>query len=180
MRTRENRQKILSKLAETGRSLTFVGNLLGFSHDALWKWKKEDPEFAAEVDAAIQGPGTDKLEDVAMDHAVNGWPEPLTYQGEITYQYKGWKTEKYKKADGTEGRKRVPNWILDAKGNRIPETITRYDHAFMGRMLDRRRPVASKVELDTGPSLEQMLAEMNKKAKAAVATAKKAKRRPYI
>lgn len=162
VRTALNRQKLLEVIEKTGRSLTFAANLLGIGHTAAWAWKREDKDFSAAVDDAINGAGTDRLEDVAMLHAEEGWEEPLTYQGEISYKYNGYKYKAYKKADGSNGRRMVPDWLLDKKGNKIPETIRRFDHNLMTRMLDRRRPVAEKREVEVGPDLAELLTQMNK------------------
>jgi hypothetical protein len=39
------------------------------------------------MESIIAGPGSDKLESVALDHAINGVKKPITWQGRVTDEY---------------------------------------------------------------------------------------------
>lgn len=53
----------------------------GIARNALYLWKKDDPEFAAEWEAALIA-GGETLEEEAVRRARDGWDEPVWYQGE--------------------------------------------------------------------------------------------------
>lgn len=54
-----------------GGSITLAADAAGISRNALNVWKREDDEFAAEMADAIEQ-GTDRLEDAAVERAING------------------------------------------------------------------------------------------------------------
>jgi len=70
IRTEENREKFLAALRE-GFSIANAAGAAGAGRGAMYVWRKEDPEFAADWDDAIEV-GTDKLEDEARRRAMNG------------------------------------------------------------------------------------------------------------
>ena len=69
-RTDEKRARFLAQLAD-GQSIGAACKAGGFVRDTAYRWRKEDPAFAAEWDAAIEQ-GTDELEDVAIKRARDG------------------------------------------------------------------------------------------------------------
>jgi hypothetical protein len=62
--------RVLRALAKGG-SLTLAADAAGMSRNALNMWRLADEEFAAEMADAIEQ-GTDRLEDVAVERAING------------------------------------------------------------------------------------------------------------
>lgn len=52
----------------------------GISRDAAYRWRADDPEFAAAWETALQV-GITRLEDVAHNRAFEGWEEPVFHQG---------------------------------------------------------------------------------------------------
>jgi hypothetical protein len=88
VRTDENRQCILTALAKGG-SLTFAAQAAGMSRNTLHVWRTEDEAFAAECADAIEQ-GTDRLEDVAIDRAINGNSDTM-----LIFMLKGRRREKF-------------------------------------------------------------------------------------
>ena len=164
-RTAENREKILQVLAAQACSLSAAAVACGVGARTVYEWKAEDEDFAAAINAVDSGPKADALEEVGLNHAINGVPEPVVFQGRLQYLMTVKKTVKVNKKTGKKTTRLSYEPLLDEKGELIPLTVTKYDHGLLIRMLDRTRPVAEKVEHDIGPSLEQLLSEMNKEDK---------------
>lgn len=79
IRTPANREKFLTALSE-GASITSAAKACGSLRQTFYRWRSEDPAFAAEWDEAIEA-GTDLLEDEARRRAVDGVEKPIFYQG---------------------------------------------------------------------------------------------------
>lgn len=62
-------------------NITAVRKLLGVKRTTFYSAKEADPEFAKAVNAAKED-GYDMMEAEAHSRAVNGWQEPVWYQGE--------------------------------------------------------------------------------------------------
>jgi hypothetical protein len=141
-RTPERRKKIIENLA-SGKyfTLSSAAAAAGMSNTAVYAWKRDDETFRAEVEDAVKGPGTDPIENVCTDHAVNGWLEPVIFQGVQQYVT----TPEIQMVEGEDGEEVptiVQKAVLDENGNPIPLMIRKYDHGLATRMLDRRRPVS--------------------------------------
>ena len=75
IRTPEKRAAFLSALAECG-NVADAARLAQVARNALYLWKKDDPDFAAEWEAALAA-GGDNLEEEAIRRARDGWEEPV-------------------------------------------------------------------------------------------------------
>lgn len=73
------RRAFLAALAATG-NITLAAERADVPRPTLYVWRKRLPEFAAAWAEALET-GTDALEDVAVQRAVAGTPEPVFYQG---------------------------------------------------------------------------------------------------
>lgn len=162
IRTPEMREKILNVLRETGGSLSCAAITCGIGVRTAYDWQADDDDFRLEILEASNGPGADKLEDVAMNHAVNGVPEPVIFQGQQQYVMKLVEKTRTSKKTGIKTKYWKQEPVFDEKGQPIPLVVMKFDHGLLTRMLDRRRPVASLNKIDIGPGLEQLLTEMNK------------------
>lgn len=80
-KTPENIEKFLTTLADGG-TIAAGAKAAGVHRATAYKWRDEDPEFAAAWDEAIEQ-GTDALEDEAKRRAVEGVKEPVFHKGEI-------------------------------------------------------------------------------------------------
>lgn len=60
---------------KNGLSMVAAADAAGVSRVAIWKWRRDDEEFAKQVEDAIEA-GTDRLEDEAYRRA-RGWNEPV-------------------------------------------------------------------------------------------------------
>jgi hypothetical protein len=69
IRTAKNRRKVLAALAE-GWSVHAAAERTGIGYTSLFEWRQADPEFAAEVEAAMEA-ATDLLEDEARRRAMD-------------------------------------------------------------------------------------------------------------
>lgn len=88
IRTDENKVRVLRALAKGG-SYTLAADAAGCSRDALFRWKADDEEFASQCLDAIEQ-GTDRLEDVAIERAVNGNSDTM-----LIFTLKGRRREKW-------------------------------------------------------------------------------------
>jgi hypothetical protein len=88
IRTNENRMRVLRALANGG-SYTKAADAAGVSRDALFRWKADDEDFNAQCLDAIEQ-GTDRLEDVAIQRAVEGSSDTM-----LIFTLKGRRREKW-------------------------------------------------------------------------------------
>jgi hypothetical protein len=82
IRTQERRRKFITSLMETGGNVSRSCNLAGLGRRSAYDWRRDDPEFAAEWDEAVNI-GLDALEAEARRRAFEGIEEPVFYKGEI-------------------------------------------------------------------------------------------------
>lgn len=88
IRTDENRRRILKALARGG-SYTLAAEAADIGRTALHAWLNDDEEFKAECLGAIEA-GTDRLEDVAVQRAVDGGSDTM-----LIFTLKGRRREKW-------------------------------------------------------------------------------------
>ena len=105
-------QEFLNELAETGNVLA-TAKMLNLSRRDLYRVRKEDPDFHAAWEEAMDQ-AADHLEAEARRRAVEGWEEPVFYQGIETglvrkysdtlliFLLKGARPEKYRDRVSTE------------------------------------------------------------------------------
>lgn len=74
--------QFLDELAASGNVL-HTAEMLNLDRRALYRLRKEDAEFAAAWDEAMEQ-AADALEVEARRRALEGWDEPVFYQGEQT------------------------------------------------------------------------------------------------
>lgn len=136
-RTPKKRELFLDMLAETG-NVTKACASADIGHTTVYQWRKDDPEFAEQWDRALDI-AADILELEARRRAVDGVDEPLTHNGQITYQY----TEALdangnimRHSDGTP----IMRPILDANGNKIPVTVKKYSDTLLIFLLKGNKP----------------------------------------
>lgn len=91
--------------------------------------KNNDADFAAAMAEAMEE-AVDMAEAEAWRRGVHGFNEPLTHQGQITYE-----TETYVAEDLTTQHR----FKLDPDGNRIPVTIRKHSDALLALVLKGRR-----------------------------------------
>lgn len=88
IRTDENRARVLRALAKGG-SYTLAADAAGISRDALFRWKADEEAFQAECLDAIEA-GTDRLEDVAVQRAIEGGSDTM-----LIFMLKGRRRDKW-------------------------------------------------------------------------------------
>lgn len=105
-------QQFLDELAESGNVLA-TAEMLNLDRRALYRLRKEDPEFAHGWDEAMDQ-AADALEVEARRRAVEGWDEPVFYQGIesgmvrkfsdtlLIFLLKGARPEKFRERTSTE------------------------------------------------------------------------------
>lgn len=81
IRTDENRKSFLEALATHG-NITQACRDSRLSRCAVYDWRDDEPEFAAEWLEA-QDRGTDAIEDEAHRRAVQGTQRPVFYEGQV-------------------------------------------------------------------------------------------------
>jgi hypothetical protein len=81
-RTQEKRQKFLLALVETGGNVSLSCDLAGLKRRSAYDWRRDDAEFAAEWDEAVNR-GLDALEAEARRRAYEGVDEPVFYKGVV-------------------------------------------------------------------------------------------------
>lgn len=80
IRTSEKRSEFLSALADCG-NVADAARQTGIARNALYLWKRDDPGFAEEWEAALTA-GGENLEEEAIRRARDGWEEPVWYKGD--------------------------------------------------------------------------------------------------
>lgn len=113
--TDEVAQKFLATLME-GWSPTRAAEVAGSPRATFYALRENDDRFRALWDTAVEA-GSDKLEDAAKSRSIDGWVEPVFYQGEacglvrkfsdtlLMFQLNGRRPEKYRqniKVDGPD------------------------------------------------------------------------------
>lgn len=69
--------------------MTLAAQAAGISRNALHVWRSEDPDFAAAYDDALEQ-GTDRLEDVAVQRAIDGGSDTM-----LIFMLKGRRRDKW-------------------------------------------------------------------------------------
>lgn len=77
--TSEKEAEFLTFIAETA-NVTRASEKIGMSRQRMYELRDEDPDFRKRWDAAVEI-GTDALEDEATRRALEGWEDPVFYQG---------------------------------------------------------------------------------------------------
>jgi hypothetical protein len=78
---RQRHTKFLELLALTG-NVSHAVKLAGLGRRSVYDRRERDPEFARDWDDALQV-SYDAIEHAVRNRAVEGWEEPVFYQGEI-------------------------------------------------------------------------------------------------
>jgi hypothetical protein len=66
---------------EKGQNIEAAAVIAGYGRRTVFKWRKDDPAFE-EMFAEAYEAGSAYFETVARDRAIDGWEEPVFYQGE--------------------------------------------------------------------------------------------------
>lgn len=110
--TQEKKEAFLEFLSSTG-NITQAAQHAGVSRRTVYDHKAADPDFEKAWDAAEQL-GLDAMEDEVTRRGVEGWDEPVWYQGEqcgvvrkfsdtlLMYRLNGGRPEKYRQRVSTE------------------------------------------------------------------------------
>lgn len=80
--TPEKQEEFLRIIAETA-NVTRAAAAIGMGRQYMYEIRAEDADFRKLWDEAVEV-GTDALEDEATRRAVEGWEEPVFYQGQQT------------------------------------------------------------------------------------------------
>lgn len=80
VRTLNTREAFIAALTESG-NVTKSCQMVGIGRMTAYDWRREDPDFAAAWDAALEV-GIDGLEDEANRRGHDGWDEPVFFQGQ--------------------------------------------------------------------------------------------------
>ena len=126
----EHRIAFLEELGAFG-TIRAACDRSGVSYWAAWNLRRQDPEFAKMVTAALED-ANDRLEHVALSRAILGFDRPVVYKGIVTI-----------KADGS------------------PVVIRDYDHRLMETLLKGRRYKDQAVQVTGqggGPIVIKLLA----------------------
>lgn len=110
----------------------------GVNRTTAWRARETDEEFAKAWDDALAD-GVDKAEQAAFLRAVDGFEEPIVYQGRIMWRYEVQRDEEGNPVidELTGTPKYVP--VLDATGNPVPQTIRKHSDALLALILKGRR-----------------------------------------
>lgn len=104
--TEEARKKFLATLME-GWSPLRAAQVAGHPRTTFYNLREDNEQFKIAWDAAIEA-GSDLLEDTAKKRSIDGWLEPVFYQGEqcgtvrkfsdtlLMFQLNGRRPEKYR------------------------------------------------------------------------------------
>lgn len=136
---------VLSDGCNVGKACAAVG----ISRQTAYNWREDDPEFAIKWDRALKI-GVSALEDEAHRRAFEGVADPLTHQGQFTYE---WEEERdaygniVRDEDGTPRMVRV----RDANGQPKIATVQKYSDTLAIFLLKAHDPEKyrenSKIEL---------------------------------
>lgn len=109
--------------------VTHACTAAGVSRVLAYNYRREDKAFEAAWNDAIED-GIDNAEAEAYRRGVTGFSEPLTHQGQISYE-----TEKYLDEEGDERFR----FATDPEGNKIPITIRKHSDTLLQFFLKGRR-----------------------------------------
>lgn len=103
----ERKAAFLAKLAD-GESITTAARSINITTQTAYQWRKEDPEFATNWEAALES-GTDKLEDEATRRALDSSDVLLIFL------LKAKRPEKYRERYEVKGTEQLTNEQLESK-----------------------------------------------------------------
>lgn len=142
---------VLSQQCVVGRACDAVG----ISRQTAYHHRANNPDFAKAWDDAIEH-GVDLAEAEAFRRAVQGYEEPVVYQGQITPRMAPVFDAEGRPVidDVTKAHKWAP--VLDDQGRPVPLTVRKYSDALLTLILKGRRKkvYADRTELtgaDGGP-----------------------------
>jgi len=101
----------------------------GISRVSAYNERRTDKAFEAAWNEALEA-GIDKAEAEGYRRAVTGYTEPLTHQGQISFELEQYQDE--------DGHAKV-RYALDPAGNKIPITIRKHSDALLAKVLSARR-----------------------------------------
>ncbi len=127
-----------------------VSRVLAYSH------RRTDKAFEAAWNDAVED-GIDHAEVECYRRGVVGFTEPLTYQGQISYE-----TERYKDDEGNDKFR----FVLDPDGNKIPIVIRKHSDPLLQFFLKgrRRNTYGDKQELTGANGGALMMVDETQKA----------------
>lgn len=106
---------------------------VGCSYSAVMALKANNADFAHAVDEAMEE-AVDRAEAAAWHRGVDGYDEPVVYQGQLTLQYR-------RDENGnlllSEAGHPIP--LVDANGNVVPLTVRKHSDALLALVLKGRR-----------------------------------------
>jgi hypothetical protein len=135
--------------------VTRACEVVGIERSTAYRRREADETFAAAWDDAMEA-GIDRAEQEAFRRAVDGYHEPLTHQGHITYHVK---RDKHGRPVLDEHGLPVP--LVDESGQPVPLTVRKHSDALLSLILKGRRKkvYADRTELtgaDGGPMVQQV------------------------
>jgi len=83
IRTKKNREAFIAALDKSRGNVSDACEVIGIGRTAAYKWKSEVESFRVEWDDVVEK-HTDALESKVYERALDGWQEPVFYQGEET------------------------------------------------------------------------------------------------
>jgi len=101
----------------------------GISRVSAYNERRTDKAFEAAWNEALEA-GIDKAEAEGYRRAVTGYTEPLTHQGQISFELEQYQDE--------DGHAKV-RYALDPAGNKIPITIRKHSDQLLQFYLKGRR-----------------------------------------
>lgn len=81
IRTKKNRERFLAALDQGKGNVSTASAGAKISRRAAYEWRKDDEDFRGEWDDIVEK-HMDALEEVVYSRALDGWDEPVFYQGE--------------------------------------------------------------------------------------------------
>ena len=123
------RAKFLEALAEVP-VVQYACDAVGIERSTAYRARKDDETFAADWADALEA-GIDRAEREAFRRGVEGFNEPLTHQGQITYQVR--------EVIDPDTNEKTFQRVLDANGQPIPVTVRKHSDALLALVLKGRR-----------------------------------------
>lgn len=80
-RTKRNRTKFLAALDEGKGNVSEACAAIGIGRTAAYAWRRDDQDFADQWNDIVEK-HTDELVSKVYERALDGWLEPVFYQGE--------------------------------------------------------------------------------------------------
>ena len=100
--------------------------------------RRNDPEFDEQVNEALTA-GIDRAETEAIRRAVDGWHEPVVYQGRLCFVTEDYESIETNPTTGEQLTVWRTRNKLDANGDPIPLTINKRSDAMLNLVLKGRR-----------------------------------------